>query len=591
MTQFAPQRYPDSLSVSVRPKLLSLSHVTSAARILHNLPPSPLHLRPPRLALLLTWVCSLDHAKFTSRHTLVTTTSVCASNTSRKVNLRIQRVTQSQFASSVCNAKSIKFVFKMSLQAQIYKNDLMMSLGSDTRPPVLINENEFEEWQDRFINFIERQPNGEIMIKSLTQGPMETPMQVVLATTTTAATTVEKALREYDVHELIRHQVDRQANSNMILALPNSIYNRIDCFKQNPMLMWTQQEKIMLGTSMSTQLRQTRYMNNFEEFKAKDGESLKSVFDRFWVELYEILMTDETMVMEKKAKLDKKNKPKAVDLIALLASQLDEKKLELAEKRENGTILMVEEEYWLDHSDNEAENEETAAMCFIGDDKSDDEDEDTSTDEFEENASPVSYDTKRYIPSLVLEGKIVDLEDKLEEQSLQTDLENDLFLFIMKTSFEDKISSEFSINSKENTQVSKNSVHLRHPLVTQTDTLRQTLVAQSSVCATKGSRKPPPDLCFSEISHSKASSSMSNAQSDFLNKVSTSTSIVDDSLMLNDQYYKTKTKRKRRRSKKSRKHDIVLSENSNSSDSSVSDRTVKRSQKQIWRIKQKSIES
>ncbi|KAI3757929.1 hypothetical protein L6452_05473 [Arctium lappa] len=254
-------------------------------------------------------------------------------------------------------------------------------------------------------------------------------------------------------------------------------------------------------------------------------------------------MTDESMVMEKKVKLDKKNKPKIVDPIALLASQLAEealtdeaydgstedvgealekamillsqhyqkkfqrrtgsnnlrftsgskkiepgasskpyvpkfepakvvkdsafywKKLELAEKRENGTILLAKEEYWLDHSDNDAENEETDAMCFIGDDKSDDEEDDTFTDD------------------------------------------------------------------------------------------------------------------------SKASSSMSNAQSDFLNKVSSSTSIVDDSLTLNDQYYKTKTKRKRRRSKKSRKHDSVLSENSNSSNSSVLDRTVKRSQKLIWRIK------
>ncbi|KAI3664840.1 hypothetical protein L6452_43449 [Arctium lappa] len=136
------------------------------------------------------------------------------------------------------------------------------------------------------------------------------------------------------------------------------------------MLMWTQLEKIMLGTVVSAQLCQTRYMNNFEEFKAKDGESLNNVFDRFWVvindlykikvtkteleanlkflnalqpewskschrmrndvristmpiqELYEILMTDETMVFEKKANLDKKNKPKTVDPISLLASQL-----------------------------------------------------------------------------------------------------------------------------------------------------------------------------------------------------------------------------------------------------------------------------
>ncbi|KAI3707364.1 hypothetical protein L6452_25810 [Arctium lappa] len=263
----------------------------------------------------------------------------------------------------------------MSLQAQIYKNDLMMSLGFDTRPPILINENEFEQWQDRFINFIERQPNGENMMKSLTQGPMETPRKVIPATATTPATTVVKEVRKYDADEMLRHQADSQAKSNLILALPNSIYNIIDCFKQNPMLMWTQLEKIMLGTAMSTQLRQTRYMNNFEKFKAKDGESLKNVFDRFWAvindlykikvtkteleanlkflnalqpewnkschrmrndvristmpiqELFEILMTDESMVMEKKAKMDKKNKPLSVDPIALLASQLAEQAL------------------------------------------------------------------------------------------------------------------------------------------------------------------------------------------------------------------------------------------------------------------------
>ncbi|KAI3702154.1 hypothetical protein L6452_27880 [Arctium lappa] len=42
------------------------------------------------------------------------------------------------------------------------------------------------------------------------------------------------------------------------------------------------------------------------------------------------------------------------------------KKLELAEKRENGTALLAEEEFWLDHSDEEADNVETAHMCFIG---------------------------------------------------------------------------------------------------------------------------------------------------------------------------------------------------------------------------------
>ncbi|KAI3715128.1 hypothetical protein L6452_22097 [Arctium lappa] len=69
---------------------------------------------------------------------------------------------------------------------------------------------------------------------------------------------------------------------------------------------------------------------------------------------------------------------------------------------------------------------------------------------------------------------------------------------------------------------------------------------------------------------------MSNAKTDFFDKVSSSDSIIDNSLLLNAQFYKKK--RKRKRSKKSKKHDTVLSENSNISDFSSSDRTLS----QLW---------
>ncbi|KAI3685067.1 hypothetical protein L6452_34300 [Arctium lappa] len=122
------------------------------------------------------------------------------------------------------------------------------------------------------MNFIDRQKNGDDMMKILSEGSFVKPI---------LASGLSKPIVEYTPDELVQYKADRNVKANLMLALPNSIYNRIDCFKNNPKLMWAQLEKIMLGSSVATQLRHTRYMNNFEEFKAKDGESLKNVYDRF----------------------------------------------------------------------------------------------------------------------------------------------------------------------------------------------------------------------------------------------------------------------------------------------------------------------
>ncbi|KAI3685068.1 hypothetical protein L6452_34301 [Arctium lappa] len=197
------------------------------------------------------------------------------------------------------------------------------------------------------------------------------------------------------------------------------------------------------------------------------------------------------------------------------------KKLELAEKRDNGTALLAEEEFWLDHSNDEADTVETANMCFIGDDQSDDDDTDedeqvleienekrmnnkkdeisfvytsenakyfpdkskkgrkslndissiksSMSDDYvdiyatksdKKNISPIFYDSKRYTPPLVLEGKIIDLEDKMEDQNIQREIESDVILSFMTSSLEEKLisqkqdsvsglSSDFKENKKE----------------------------------------------------------------------------------------------------------------------------------------------
>ncbi|KAI3729619.1 hypothetical protein L6452_18280 [Arctium lappa] len=100
---------------------------------------------------------------------------------------------------------------------------------TENRPPVLIDENEFTQWQDRFLNFIERQKNGNDTMIILSEGPFEKPK---------LASGLYKPTKEYSHDELSAYQADRDIKANLMLALPNSIYNRIDCFKTHPNMMW-----------------------------------------------------------------------------------------------------------------------------------------------------------------------------------------------------------------------------------------------------------------------------------------------------------------------------------------------------------------
>ncbi|KAI3772541.1 hypothetical protein L6452_03728 [Arctium lappa] len=140
----------------------------------------------------------------------------------------------------------------MSLQSQVYKNELMMSLGTDTRLPVLINENEYSQWRDRFISFLERKQNGDYMVHALTNPPFERPVKIIPATANTEQSTILKPVDEYNEEESLKYNGERIAKSNLILALPNHIYKRVDCYKNNLMLMWTHLEKIMLGSMVVT---------------------------------------------------------------------------------------------------------------------------------------------------------------------------------------------------------------------------------------------------------------------------------------------------------------------------------------------------
>ncbi|KAI3672589.1 hypothetical protein L6452_38684 [Arctium lappa] len=48
-----------------------------------------------------------------------------------------------------------------------------LSIGTDVKPPVLF-KGEYEQWKDRFLDFIDRQKNGKNILTSIKEGPMPT---------------------------------------------------------------------------------------------------------------------------------------------------------------------------------------------------------------------------------------------------------------------------------------------------------------------------------------------------------------------------------------------------------------------------------
>ncbi|GKB58094.1 putative ribonuclease H-like domain-containing protein [Tanacetum coccineum] len=62
-------------------------------------------------------------------------------------------------------------------------------------------------------------------------------------------------------------------------AIPNDIYNSLDACK-NAKEMWEQIKSLMFGSDVTSHVRHSRLMNEFDKFAAKEGESLESVYER-----------------------------------------------------------------------------------------------------------------------------------------------------------------------------------------------------------------------------------------------------------------------------------------------------------------------
>ncbi|KAI3696855.1 hypothetical protein L6452_29441 [Arctium lappa] len=160
-----------------------------------------------------------------------------------------------------------------------------LAIGTDTKPPVLFR-GEYEQWKDRFLNFIERQDLGNFIIQSLEEGLMET--QYREPAEGTQEERVALSYTDLTGDAKLRAKGDRLAKSYILQGITNEIYVKIDSYKASAKQMWDQLEKMMLGSKIGNQLKISNCLHSFEEFKGRTGETLEGTYDRFVTLLNEL---------------------------------------------------------------------------------------------------------------------------------------------------------------------------------------------------------------------------------------------------------------------------------------------------------------
>nr|GEY67043.1 polyprotein, putative [Tanacetum cinerariifolium] len=157
----------------------------------------------------------------------------------------------------------------------------VLTVGSTMRIPLLYR-GEYSQWVERFMNYLEKQTDGEAMINSIKNGDQPLP-RVTQVSTAGTSSTEQPPLKDksiwYDQEKTIQ-KIDRLARSLLIQGLPNNIYSLIDSNKTTKDL-WDALARHMLGSEYGEQEREAAVLYEYETFKATEGELLLDTYIRY----------------------------------------------------------------------------------------------------------------------------------------------------------------------------------------------------------------------------------------------------------------------------------------------------------------------
>ncbi|GJT38476.1 hypothetical protein Tco_0938341, partial [Tanacetum coccineum] len=148
---------------------------------------------------------------------------------------------------------------------------------ANERPPMLEKGN-YIPWESQFRRFLDNKLKyRERMWNSIQNGPYQRP---VVVDPTNHTVPILKLLSKMTEGNKKQYVADVWVMNYLLQAIPNDIYNSADACK-NAKEMWERIKRLMHGSEITTHVRHSRLMDEFDKFAAKLGESLDSMYERF----------------------------------------------------------------------------------------------------------------------------------------------------------------------------------------------------------------------------------------------------------------------------------------------------------------------
>ncbi|GJX44229.1 hypothetical protein Tco_0260905 [Tanacetum coccineum] len=148
--------------------------------------------------------------------------------------------------------------------------------GANERPPML-EKGIYIPWESRFRRFLDNKlEEGDRMWHSIEKGPYKRPM---IANPDKTNEHILEPLSKMTEGNKKQYIADVKVMNYLLQAIPNDIYNSVDACK-NAKDMWERIKRLMFGFVVTSHVRHSRLMDEFDKFAAKEGESLESVYER-----------------------------------------------------------------------------------------------------------------------------------------------------------------------------------------------------------------------------------------------------------------------------------------------------------------------